>query len=269
MKIYSKHKDYFDSVAAYGVDDHVHWIRNPEAVVLRYRSDYDRAGDNVNGNDKFFDTDVYRFAPTAREESRWTNGGPYRENIWVGFCGKIYPVIRFHWRNAGYHDVNEYAYTLDDVIRIFNHYDPTGKRVEQFSAVKKIPKHQRRWQYNYCRRAEFNYASVKEYFEKCAVTDYPAPFVEHKVPIFVIRFHNAGEGQRQKSQWELTTNACLKDLHFQAIKDPYSAYQEIEQYISGILGLNDPETVHIADEYLAKQKGFDEWSFKKLPTKRR
>jgi hypothetical protein len=49
--------------------------------------------------------------------------------------------------------------------------------------------------------------------------------------------------------------------------DYYDSIQEISQYISGVLGVNAPETVSISDESMRDKKGFDSWSFKKRPTK--
>ncbi len=65
------------------------------------------------------------------------------------------------------------------------------------------------------------------------------------------------------------TNPCLKDYGFYKVEDTFSAYQNINQYISGILGLDDPEIQNIDDEHMKIKRGFDSWSFKKLPTKRR
>ena len=62
--------------------------------------------------------------------------------------------------------------------------------------------------------------------------------------------------------------------------DVFTTYQELEMYISGVLGVSKTERiktkdgtyinpVNISDECLASKKGFDKFSFKKQKTKNR
>jgi len=43
----------------------------------------------------------------------------------------------------------------------------------------------------------------------------------------------------------------------------YMAYQEIAMYISGVLGIGEPDTLEISDEDMRDEKGFFDMSFKK------
>jgi hypothetical protein len=64
-------------------------------------------------------------------------------------------------------------------------------------------------------------------------------------------------------------NPCLKDIHFAAVKDPYSAFQELSMYISGVLGGKSPKMVEISDKEMAAKKGHDgKYSFRKPPEKK-
>jgi hypothetical protein len=59
-------------------------------------------------------------------------------------------------------------------------------------------------------------------------------------------------------------NGCLAAVAFQKIKDPYTAYQEVMQYISGVLGVDAvKEPWPISDELKAGSKGYDKWSFRR------
>jgi hypothetical protein len=54
----------------------------------------------------------------------------------------------------------------------------------------------------------------------------------------------------------------LKDIEFQRVLDPFTAYQELDQWISGVLGQN-PEPDEVSDKVKIQQHGFDSWSFRK------
>lgn len=55
----------------------------------------------------------------------------------------------------------------------------------------------------------------------------------------------------------------LKQYGFAKAVDPYTAFQELSMWISGILGGQSPETVHITDDkVLLENHGFDKHSFR-------
>ena len=63
---------------------------------------------------------------------------------------------------------------------------------------------------------------------------------------------------------EININPKLSQLNFEKQFDPYSAYQEIEMWIGGVLTNN--ETIpEISDKDKINQHGFDKWSFRKQP----
>jgi len=61
----------------------------------------------------------------------------------------------------------------------------------------------------------------------------------------------------------------LKQYAFARMADPFTAFQEIQMYISGVLGTNENDMVQISDTDMRDAKGHDNMSFKKYPTKRR
>lgn len=68
---------------------------------------------------------------------------------------------------------------------------------------------------------------------------------------------------------KITTNPILKNLSFASVVDPWTAFQEVDMFVSGILGQPQPNTVDVNDETLRDAKGFDNMSFKKPKTKKR
>lgn len=62
---------------------------------------------------------------------------------------------------------------------------------------------------------------------------------------------------------------ALQDVCFFRQVATYQAFQSIHQYLSGVLGMGQPHVPEISDKDMRDIKGFDEWSFKRLPTKKR
>lgn len=246
MKIHSKFHDYYDVGLSYGYDDRIHYVREEKQATFD-RSSVKRTELSI------FHSDLFYHRPST--EWRTWSGLELRTHF-IGFCGKIYPVfdIRYQPQQANKkgkaEPIFDHVYTSDQFKKFLHKIDPKGKRVQTLSTY---PKH------------EISFVHLDEYLDKFDGSDqFVDMFFESKVPIFIIK-----TGRGTWNDIELTLNPMLKRYKFQRKIDPVTAYQEIEMFMSGVLGLNDPETVDIEDKYLAQQKGFDEWSFKKLPTKRR
>ncbi len=56
---------------------------------------------------------------------------------------------------------------------------------------------------------------------------------------------------------------CLNTVDFYKALDPYTAYQELQMWIGGVLGGTSPEIVKITDDkVLAASHGYDKESFR-------
>jgi hypothetical protein len=89
-------------------------------------------------------------------------------------------------------------------------------------------------------------------------------FHEHNTPLFLISSEDR-DGKKQK----LTLSPILKELEFQKQKDPYTAYQDIFSYVAGHLTRQENTMVKISDKDKIHKHGFDKWSFRKMPTKKK
>ena len=79
-------------------------------------------------------------------------------------------------------------------------------------------------------------------------------FIDHKSPIMIVRNHQP-----------LILNPCLSNYNFQSCVDPFTAFQEIQMYISGVLGSQKEIAPLVVDEKTkVASKGFDKWSFRKM-----
>lgn len=61
----------------------------------------------------------------------------------------------------------------------------------------------------------------------------------------------------------VTINPVLQDIEFFKVIDPYTAFQELSMYISGVMGGQSPSLVQLTDKDLVAKHGFHDMSFRK------
>lgn len=82
---------------------------------------------------------------------------------------------------------------------------------------------------------------------------------------------------RQVRRWEIGEKEgwafdCdgLKNIGFAKVLDAFAAFQELSMFVGGVLSRPGPEMVEIKDEKsMVAKKGFDHWSFRKMPASAR
>lgn len=230
MKILSKIHDYYDSAAAYGVSDQ-YWKRQND---ITYRKD------------------------PALEDIL------HRANCWGGtptiilFCGKAYGLISV--QGPGY---------PPEVFLI--------ARPEDFDAYQKIyeaglnPPYPGRWPDIEPRpnrwRSRDSYANVggfPAFLADVAKIDCEKYHREYNAPIIHLSFvsmdrqssyqDNSGRHRRKVT---VQTNPWLKAIGFQKVKDAFTAYQELDSYIFGVLGVDANPIVQTSDKDRLVAHGFD------------
>tara|TARA_R110000851_G_scaffold72413_20_gene160497 strand:- start:1303 stop:1716 length:414 start_codon:yes stop_codon:yes gene_type:complete len=100
-----------------------------------------------------------------------------------------------------------------------------------------------------------NNMSIKKHLERFFNNVPKGSFedVHHELNCPVIHIHNEG----------YTKNPLLREIGFAKKYDPYTAYQKLEMFISGVLGGCTPKLVEIEDKYRIAAHGFDSRSFRK------
>ena len=164
--------------------------------------------------------------------------------FYLGFCGKIYSGLRLQY---GYKQFDRTFYdgvSLKEYISKIK--SPWLRKVEldNFNRVFYSWRNQRRMS---------GMDICQEFF---GVRDETELFFELGTPVFMV------------TRKELITNPDLSRLEFYRIFQAPQAFQEIDMYLSGVLGSAHPPMVEISDLSMRDKKGFNEWSFKKRPTKR-
>lgn len=83
---------------------------------------------------------------------------------------------------------------------------------------------------------------------------------EFKSPIIILPTPPIG------MNYHIIVNPCLKEYEFYKRLNPIIAFQEIQMFISGVLGAGEKDTVEISEKDKLKSHGFDpKWSFRKEP----
>jgi len=183
----------------------------------------------------------------------------FREFI-VGFCGKIYPVLEVQPK---WDQDPVYCYNVEQVDAI----------VEANFREKQITSYKWRWGSKRQARKRWKFYTdwpdrqrqqdVEKFFNKCAKKQdaYQHLFIENRCPIFVAEYDGS-------TNMAITYNDELKSLGFVRMFDPYTAFQEIYMYVSNMATPEKP-IPEVSDADMVIAKGFDKWSFRKEPGKKR
>lgn len=176
-----------------------------------------------------------------------THTGSYHsvETLFLGYCGAIYRVyVIATSRRSGFQDWRYVTYNYEDFKSIMIEHG-FGSKYE-FSE-------NRWWPGSYQRFRDFDTNKLKDLFHR------------FQTPLFLI--HNI-HTYRAPDKTRITLGPCLKDLDFQRVKDSYTTYQDIFQYVAGTLNKRENDMVKISDKDKIHKHGFDKWSFRKMPSKK-
>jgi hypothetical protein len=178
--------------------------------------------------------------------SKQINGGMEQNKFIIGFCGKIYSVVEFSWIDT------RKPYIPERIVKYFySQEEYLYFKSISITLQKKLPD-----KIGNISRSLFKDISI---YDKSKLYKY---FDQYKTPIFIIR-----KADRGYDDDVIEINCQLKPFEFYRIYDPYSAFQEIQMYISGVLGIGQPQLIQIGNKEMIQKKGFDKWSFRKMPEK--
>jgi hypothetical protein len=195
MRIISKEHDYYDIGQGLGQDQSLVYLRTP-CVVER------------------------------RPKNVWYYGGNFSPYL-IGFCGAVYPCLcmRHESRSSPLYSVEDCDQFIDkcgeDYPERYYPQEETGKhKLRRGSAYSRSHSEDDRRDYR------SNQEDAKRFFRDDApmIGETLLPlFQQYNTPIIVW-------------SWEVTRiNALLRPYAFFRIRSPYQAYQEIAQYVGGVL----------------------------------
>ena len=263
MRIISKFKDYYDGVQAYGHDQDLCYVRKEE------ESDEFIDEKNMETFSKILNT-CPKFLTAPYKKNHWNSTGSDPSPFIIGFCGKFYVGARITvTSNDWTHPTYESVYSIDDVVSHINEIEDRAMRESQLTYLNS---NRRSWMHG---RGDITKRDLYERFFASDILDSDNFFFEWQTPVFVItkgKYRESGyytSSKPRKISFKIIRNPCLKDYGFARVMDPYTTFQEIDMYLGGVLGVNEPDTVDISDDKMRDKKGFDDYSFKKAPTKRK
>lgn len=230
MKIISDFHDYYDTALSYQSGD-------DELILIRKTGLIDSK--SIQGLDKSFELHSESHYNKETGDYRTIN----RQIDLLYFCGKIYPVFCEHsYSYKRYNDI------YDLQREYFSNLEELESRIPSNSGYfEKV-----RGSHFYYR---INSKSARDKLERITNKEInPEIFRTIGAAYFLI--------QDKKYSSEILKYPLLKPL-LKSIKiDPYTAFQEIEMFMSGVLGREEKPIIELSDIDKRDSKGFDQYSFK-------
>lgn len=274
MKIIKKFQDYYDGVRAFGGydDSGAVYDRVRREITYTREFNFDETGITLpnglpNFRNEFFKEFLERKcnfrgiggldSPAGtgswgighRHDGRLgcSRDGEYKFFI-VGFCGDFYFGVENSWFT---HPSLEYKRT---------HFYENDLLVDKIKEVsKEFSKKVREYNVNYI-------SSLLERFPlgkmKIAPFDQSIFFEINSPSIYI-------EMPKINRENLIVINPVLKELDFYRVFDAYTAYQEIDMFVGGVLSSNSDGEENLTDDDRRVAKGFNDMSFKKEATKKR
>ena len=240
MRVQSNFHDYYDGVRAYGSDPRLVYNRDERDVVV--------------------DDDLVLKALLKPVNKAW-DSAPSHRGSWqvdsdiVGFCGKLYVIFR-----AGGDNFMNPGEVLNEARRQINNRDddPIMQSYDIDRCRNAKARDIRRW--NNTVKYGFNDEGWAAWLEDTNLEIGDEIFRHIRSPVFA----------RHEERFILTVSPCLREYDFQRLVDPWTAYQEIAQYLGNNMVVQVDPTANISDKDMAAMKGHGcEYSFRTPPTKRR
>jgi hypothetical protein len=235
MYIIAKNKDYYDGVVgSVGIDKTIVYERSPvELSTKETPKQFIKSNDygwRTNRDNPF--TSI-GYADIDRKATK-----KYDDNDFfiVGFCGKLYLGWKLYYKvkERGLMGIMEEV-TKTDIVYGY----------ENVKDILKI---------SYWRNNIENDVKTVMDFNPIEI------FREVKAPIFTYEYGR---------EYKFTVNPILKDFKFYKEVDAFTAFTELQMFVSGVLGVGEKELIEVEDKYKIGQHGFDKWSFRREPTKKR
>lgn len=255
MKIVSKFKDYYDSALAFGQDSRIPYLRLidedlPKEVTRRLDLD------TVAPFDLRYASRGFNLPATKEHASTAFNP----ERIIV--AGKVYRALKALVDSTRKWDYREHCYVGEPGRTVYFYtYAEFCKFVEgRGFLVKDI----------YGDKSLFGGPSIatqaEKFLENQGTTELESFLVEKRLVVVYQRGVEEGFG---RSSFPWVHNAPLKDVEFYKFMGAHQVFQELDMYVTGVLGQQAKEMINISDRDRIHQHGFNEYSFRKPPEDKR
>ena len=256
MRIISKFHDYYDIGMSEGQDQTLVYNRLSEEDTQPLNHYSSLSGEQQKD---------------FQRETSWVDKSMGMGYQWlvIGFCGKVFQCLMLEvdvetpCPNSKAHKMNItkrklYCYTAGAVRQAFFKHASKDNLLEFQSRVA-TSKYSMEFEHH---RNSIKFLNVQKRFYEWNNDRYEDEFVKLNTPIFVV---DRVVPENHRGCIRMRTNVELRQYHFFKVFDPYTAFQEISMFISGVLGVGEPHMIEISDECKRDGKGFNEQSFKTRP----
>ena len=256
MYIISKHTDFYDSVGSqYGIDKSIIYKRERIELLENKGGFFGPIKKVLTGYGTHLDFPNHAILKAAPGNPKSTlNVRKYWYGI--GFCGKFYVCLKIVVEKGtpaqtpyGFAEDKEYFLYSDQFLPIME------------DEVKNTPQPKKyAWRWS----APTNYNHVINNIKALENLDYSSVFYDRKVPAFMFLIEGNSRLNDNQYNYNPVLNPILKDYLFFKVKNSFTAFQEIQQYISGVIGIGNNEPIVTDDKYKIIAAGFDvKTSFRK------
>lgn len=241
MRVISKEEDYYDGVQAIAMDKSVVYKRDRRSVDYNEVPHYEKM---------IYMKDIQR---TLKKEKKPRDiANPYEMvNVmpfWVIFCGRLYFGAKV-----------SIPQEKDRSKKVKFFYDPEelGEFMEENTVYKSIDN---KIHNSINRRRVWGVVPLMEQMDQNGSERFWNELANKQIVVA------AGyPGIERKAEFEV--NPLLKEYGFYQVRDSWTAFQEISQWVGGVIPEQENETVDVSDNELKQAKGFDGWSFRRMPQK--
>lgn len=247
-----KYHDYWHVGAKYGADpniiyeqkheQHSHFVsmlnKHAEYIITQFR----RIKDFSNAIDKYSRGIRVKDKVLCVDAKTWEGGffdtdGRATLHLF-GFCGKFIPFIAIKILSE-----KEYFYSLDSFVEFCENNKSINCPVDTKN-------------------------KISEFFK--LYTDMKIPdefFIENSCLYFLIDSmtpYSYGALNKANIKLLILREPVLKNYQFYKLKDPYTCFQELSQFLSNVfVSTSSAETVEVSDKTKIQKHGFDKKSFRK------
>ena len=238
MRIFSKFTDYYDHVVP--PSDNFVWERKQTEINLDLTKPSEISKDKTE-----FLINIFTTMPKPKISYGWKRWNPLHNDLFIlGFCGKLYAIYLIYTSEYAKPTICRPFININEFVEVWN-----KERTDKIKFEKGKVWHERR---------PFNEEGLKAWFDESNGRNFVSElFIDLKTPLFVI------------DKDKLTTNIKMAEYGLQRIFDPWSAYQEIEMYLTNNLASVHKEMPNFGNELKRDAHGFDDWSFKQVGPKPR
>ncbi len=244
MRIQSNFKDYYDVAQKFGHDEDFVYNRYTQKIEIPGWIGFELS-DNVKG-------------------------ATY-ESFFIGFCGRIYPVLRAEIYQKPLPDQPtpkahvKICYKVEDVNRFIDEHTEQEARKEYYHTRIHSSKD---W---FIKTS--SPLTIEEWFKGSSKLQESlmGNFEKYYAPLFTVEMINPTG--KIKSDYRhntmISVNGCLSKFDFARKFEPFTAFQEISMFLGSMATPQKPIPIH-SDEMKAEINGFDnKYSFRKDPIRKR